>query len=103
MKMFYDFEQCEYISKERLYQIFEQLKKECPCEYNYSFMHFISNCMAINNGSLYTITQRIQQLEKELFFANLDSFESGLDYSDEITKIENELCFAKYLNENGRI
>lgn len=103
MNIFYDFEQDEYITKGELFRIFNQLKEENPSEYNYSFPHFVANCMSINNGSLWTIKQRIQKLEQELFFVKLDEFETGIDYSDDIIRIENELRFANWLDENGGI
>ena len=95
MKWYYDFEQEKYISKEQLYSEFMRLKTEQPENYDYSFLHFVSNCLASNNGSLYTLSQWINKLEKDYFIAKLDEYDLGLDSDSESEQIMQEIEKAK--------
>ena len=97
MKYYYDFEQNEYISETKLLEIYNQLKAENSIDY--SFPHFKMNCLSVNNGSLITLYARKNELSKQLFDYKLDSYETGIDFSDEIETIENELSFVKSLME----
>ena len=52
MQKFHDIESNEIITKFQLLEEFENLKKENPSEFAYSFPEYIENCLTINNGTL---------------------------------------------------
>lgn len=97
MRYYYDIEQEKYISREQLKNTFEQLKTENPDEYNYSFPHFVMNCLTSNNGSLQTLSQRKTALEKAFFFATMDEFELGTDDTSESEGVKKEIDYINKL------
>ena len=97
MKWFYDFEQEKYISETQLKTEYEILKAQDPEQYNYSFSHYKMNCLSINNGSLFTLERRENELQKQLFFLSLETMEDGFDNSKEIDSIEKELVHIETL------
>ena len=97
MIYYYDIEQEKYISRDELQNIFNQLKTENPSEYDYSFSHFIMNCSTLHNGSLQTIYQRKQNLEKLYFSIAMDEYETGLDNTSESESIKKEIDFVNKL------
>lgn len=51
MNKYFDCESNEIITEKQLEKEFQQLKKESPTEYDYSFADYINNCTA-KNGTL---------------------------------------------------
>ena len=88
---FYCIETGEYITREQLVKEFSELKKADPVQYDYSFSHYIMNCLTSNNGSLQTMQQRKNNLEKQYFFCCIDEQETELDSTEEKESILQEL------------
>lgn len=51
MNIFIDTEEMRFVTEKELRQEFEQLKREQPEEYNYTFEQYIQNCTS-KNGTL---------------------------------------------------
>lgn len=51
MNIFIDTEAMRFVTEKELRQEFEQLKREQPEEYNYTFEQYIQNCTS-KNGTL---------------------------------------------------
>ena len=94
MKFYHDIETDEIISENALFLEFTKNKKIQPNEYNYSFDHFIKNCLTSNNGSLEAIGTYAMKLEKELKTIKSDEYTEP----DEIESLQREIeNLKKYL------
>ena len=51
MNIFIDIEDMRFVTEKELRQEFEQLKREQPEEYDYTFKQYIQNCTS-KNGTL---------------------------------------------------
>lgn len=100
MRYYYDIETEKYISESELRTIFGNLKQE-NSDIDYSFLHFISNCLTRNNGSLETLQTRKAYLCKELFEYSLSGYETETDFTEEISGIEKEIAYINTL-EGGK-
>ena len=49
---FFDIEQNEYVTVDRLRKEYDELRAKQPDEYNYDFTTYIMLCMTNNNGTL---------------------------------------------------
>lgn len=63
MRMFYDTENREYIDDNYLAFVFDELKKDDPETYNYSFAQYVNNCTS-KNGTLVEITDKNHRVWK---------------------------------------
>ena len=61
--MFYNFETDEYITRSELFKSYMQDITDKSQDYNATFEHYIESCLYINNGSLYRLDDRINELE----------------------------------------
>ena len=98
MKWFYDFEQEKYVSETQLKAEYESLKAEDPEQYNYSFQHFINNCLSINNGSLHTLENHKKELLQLLKFYK----EEPIIFKIDIWTISDELEYLEKLMKEGK-
>lgn len=57
MNKYFDCESNEIITEKQLEKEFQQLKKDNPLEYDYSFTDYIKNCTS-KNGTLTPIKQK---------------------------------------------
>ena len=86
MKIYYDVDQNEYITEKQLFREYSKAKS-LDGTIDYDFNHYISNCLTINNGSLYTKEQRIKQLEKQVINLETEQTETGYDNTSDINII----------------
>ena len=74
MKYYHDIKTDEIISEKTLFLEFAKNKKLQPNEYNYSFGHFIENCLTSNNGSIEAVRTYAVKLDKELKTIESDEY-----------------------------
>ena len=102
MRYYYDIEQQEYIPESELRAIYNQLRTEQPDNYDYSFLHFISNCLTQNNGSLESVIIRKNKLVKEIFDFMSCEYDTETDFTEEIESRKKEIAYIDSLLEGGK-
>ena len=60
MKLYYDFEHCEFITEKELFTEYEVSDQK---EYYDSFNEYENACLSRNNGTLYTMEEYISKLQ----------------------------------------
>ena len=83
MKIYFDIETDEYVTEKQLFDEYKQAKKE-DSTIDYDFTHYVNNCLTINNGSLYTVKQKIEQLKNQVDILVTEQKETGFDNQSDI-------------------
>ena len=101
MKKFRDTNTGEIITEEDLRKEFEELKKETPEEYDYSFNQYLLNCTS-KNGMLIEITNEDKNIKNEKENRTMKTYDEkveaikniieGMDESDAVA-LHNEYCY----------
>ena len=101
MRKFRDISTGEIITEEELRKEFEELKKETPEEYDYSFNQYLLNCTS-KNGMLIEITNENKNIENEKENRTMKTYEEkieaikniieDMDTSDAVA-LHNEYCY----------
>ena len=101
MRKFRDTNTGEIITEEELRKEFEELKKETPEEYDYSFNQYLLNCTS-KNGMLIEITNENKNIENEKENRTMKTYDEkveaikniieGMDESDAVA-LHNEWCY----------
>ena len=101
MRKFRDISTGEIITEEELRKEFEELKKETPEEYDYSFNQYLLNCTS-KNGMLIEITNENKNIENEKENRTMKTYDEkveaikniieGMDESDAVA-LHNEYCY----------
>ena len=101
MRKFRDISTGEIITEEELRKEFEELKKETPEEYDYSFNQYLLNCTS-KNGMLIEITNENKNIENEKENRTMKTYEEkveaikniieDMDDSDAVA-LHNEYCY----------
>ena len=101
MRKFRDTNTGEIITEEELRKEFEELKKETPEEYDYSFNQYLLNCTS-KNGMLIEITNEDKNIKNEKENRTMKTYEEkveaikniieGMDESDAVA-LHNEYCY----------
>lgn len=101
MRKFRDTNTGEIITEEELRNGFEELKKETPEEYDYSFNQYLLNCTS-KNGMLIEITNENKNIENEKENRTMKTYDEkveaikniieDMDESDAVA-LHNEYCY----------
>ena len=101
MRKFRDTNTGEIIAEEELRKEFEELKKETPEEYDYSFNQYLLNCTS-KNGMLTETTNENKNIENEKENRTMKTYDEkveaikniieGMDESDAVA-LHNEYCY----------
>ena len=101
MRKFRDISTGEIITEEELRKEFEELKKETPEEYDYSFNQYLLNCTS-KNGMLIEITNENKNIENEKENRTMKTYDEkveaikniieDMDESDAVA-LHNEYCY----------
>ena len=101
MRKFRDTNTGEIITEEELRKEFEELKKETPEEYDYSFNQYLLNCTS-KNGMLIEITNEDKSIKNEKENRTMKTYDEkveaikniieGMDESDAVA-LHNEYCY----------
>lgn len=101
MRKFRDTNTGEIITEEELRKEFEELKKETPEEYDYSFNQYLLNCTS-KNGMLIEITNEDKNIKNEKENRTMKTYDEkvetikniieGMDESDAVA-LHNEYCY----------
>ena len=101
MRKFRDISTGEIITEEELRKEFEELKKETPEEYDYSFNQYLLNCTS-KNGMLIEITNENKNIENEKENRTMKTYDEkveaikniieDMDTSDAVA-LHNEYCY----------
>ena len=101
MRKFRDTNTGEIITEEELREEFEELKKETPEEYDYSFNQYLLNCTS-KNGMLIEITNENKNIENEKENRTMKTYDEkveaikniieDMDESDAVA-LHNEYCY----------
>lgn len=101
MRKFRDTNTGEIITEEELRKEFEELKKETPEEYGYSFNQYLLNCTS-KNGMLIEITNKNKNIKNEKENRTMKTYDEkveaikniieGMDESDAVA-LHNEWCY----------
>ena len=101
MRKFRDTNTGEIITEEELRKEFEELKKETPEEYDYSFNQYLLNCTS-KNGMLTETTNENKNIENEKENKTMKTYDEkveaikniieGMDESDAVA-LHNEYCY----------
>lgn len=101
MRKFRDTNTGEIITEEDLRKEFEELKKETPEEYDYSFNQYLLNCTS-KNGMLIEITNENKNIENEKENRTMKTYDEkvetikniieDMDESDAVA-LHNEYCY----------
>ena len=101
MRKFRDTNTGEIITEEELRKEFEELKKETPEEYDYSFNQYLLNCTS-KNGMLIEITNENKNIENEKENRTMKTYDEkvetikniieDMDDSDAVA-LHNEYCY----------
>ena len=101
MRKFRDTNTGEIITEEDLRKEFEELKKETPEEYDYSFNQYLLNCTS-KNGMLIEITNEDKNIKNEKENRTMKTYEEkveaiksiieDMDESDAVA-LHNEYCY----------
>ena len=101
MRKFRDISTGEIITEEELRKEFEELKKETPEEYDYSFEQYLLNCTS-KNGMLTETTNENKNIKNEKENKIMKTYEEkveaikniieGMDESDAVA-LHNEYCY----------
>lgn len=101
MRKFRDTNTGEIITEEDLRNEFEELKKETPEEYDYSFNQYLLNCTS-KNGMLTETTNENKNIENEKENRTMKTYDEkveaikniieGMDESDAVA-LHNEYCY----------
>lgn len=101
MRKFRDTNTGEIITEEELRKEFEELKKETPEEYDYSFNQYLFNCTS-KNGMLIETTNEDKNIKNEKENRTMKTYDEkveaikniieGMDESDAVA-LHNEYCY----------
>ena len=101
MRKFRDINTGEIITEEELRKEFEELKKETPEEYDYSFNQYLLNCTS-KNGMLIEITNEDKNIKNEKENRTMKTYDEkveaikniieNMDDSDAVA-LHNEYCY----------
>ena len=101
MRKFRDISTGEIITEEELRKEFEELKKETPEEYDYSFNQYLLNCTS-KNGMLIEITNENKNIENEKENRTMKTYEEKVEAIKNIiacmgesdaVALHNEYCY----------
>ena len=101
MRKFRDINTGEIITEEELRKEFEELKKETPEEYDYSFNQYLLNCTS-KNGMLIEITNENKNIENEKENRTMKTYEEKVEAIKNIiacmgesdaVALHNEYCY----------
>lgn len=74
MKLFYDFENEEFLTETDVKRFYEMLTDENKKDCNYSFEHYIECCHAKNNGCLITLDEYETFLKSKIAKIKIDEY-----------------------------